>query len=45
MQRVDLMGDQTLGLDSAHTDRQSEFVSPEIRFMERPLNNFLYKEF
>lgn len=45
MQRVDLMGDHTLGLDSTHTDRQSDFVSPEIKFMERPLDNFLYKEF
>ena len=46
MKRIDLMRTQGLGLESSNiSDRYSDYVSPEIRIMEPPLNNFLYNEF
>lgn len=39
------MGNNIGGLDSVNTDKRSDFVTPEIRYMEGPINNFLYNEF
>lgn len=45
MQRMDLMANYNSAVESAYTDRYSDFVSPEIRVREAPINNFLYAEF